>query len=200
MSYENPLHPPVPVNKFSPFTSINASLLTPTRQRVPQPQYAPASKWKATICRAPEQRPVTFDIAGYPAGYGVPLRELCTRGPVGMASMIAGASEPVLAHYGLKKIKLRILWPGYPHVDFERTIDIYTPSGPITRVQLASAIAMNYARWVDKTQYEAINPQYAQWRVGGGALGVDRLILISLWNVFDDSWQAEIALDVPARR
>ncbi|KDQ63932.1 hypothetical protein JAAARDRAFT_86951, partial [Jaapia argillacea MUCL 33604] len=138
---------------------------------------------------------VTFDFAGH-RGMGVKIREVASRGVHGVAAMMAGPHDPVLVHTGMRNIKFCITWPGYPHVEWLRTIDIVTPTGPITRSQLAALVSQQYMRFIEKCQHENISgSQFAQWRLGYPNLGVEHLVLMSITNVLDDVWQATITIE-----
>jgi len=124
------------------------------------------------------------------------MRELKVSSPF-IHTNLQGADDPVVLQRGLAKIKLRIIWPGYEHIEWVRTIEVYSSQGPITRLQLGAVIASNFARYIEKTQYEATKS--GKWRVGPAGIEFENLILLSLYNVFDDSWQASVAIDTRDR-
>lgn len=116
-SYINPLHPPIPSGCYSPFSVLaNAQhgnhaprYLSPTQRRVPQPAFAPSSKWRSSMSIPRKiDRPITFDFLGF-SQQGVPMRELSSRGASALGAMIQGAHDPVLANTGLRRIVLVIL-------------------------------------------------------------------------------------------
>ncbi|KAF9463659.1 hypothetical protein BDZ94DRAFT_1163524 [Collybia nuda] len=202
MSYINPLHAPVSAANRSQFSSLGGAVnstptpgqfLSPFRRRLPQAPYTPSSKWRNATGRLNQlHSAISFDYLGY-SKQGVPMRELSTRGTHALASMIHGANDPVLAHTGLVRITLRILWPGYEQVDWARSIEIAT-QGPMTRAQLGAAVAMNFARFVEKTRTEPARS--SEWHLGPSGIRFEHLILVSLSNVFEDVWQADVAVDL----
>ncbi|KAK7033541.1 hypothetical protein VNI00_012765 [Paramarasmius palmivorus] len=196
MSYYNPLHTTIPAHQVSSYSTLGSAVpaSNPSQaRRVPQTAYAPSGKWRASVGRVqPLNRPINFDYIGYPM-QGMPMKELCVRGPYAMAQMMQGANDHVLAHTQLRKITLHIRWPGYEHVEWIRNIEVVTASGPITRAQLAHAVAQNFVRYVEKTQYESTNVM--EWRIGPAGILFEHLVLNSLQNVFEDAWQAETLLE-----
>ncbi|KAG6899690.1 hypothetical protein C0993_007890 [Termitomyces sp. T159_Od127] len=151
MSYVNPLHPPVRAGQQSRFSSINRALEpaldSPTRRRVPQQIYVPNSKGMP----APGRRhaPITFDHPGY-SKQGVQMREFVSRSSSALASTVQGAGDAVLAHTGISRITLRIMWPGYDHLNWENVIELGVPGyGPITRAQLGAVVSQHFARFME---------------------------------------------------
>ncbi|KAJ6549155.1 hypothetical protein B0H10DRAFT_2170008 [Mycena sp. CBHHK59/15] len=181
--YPNPMHTQSSRGSSQAYSISQGSVpqcptfKSPTRRRVPQAPYSPSSKWKVATGRTHQLH-----------SSGVSMRELSLRGT---STPIQGAGDPVFSNTGLQRIVFRILWPGYEHVEWCRGIVVTSPNGaPITRVALGNQIAQNFARFMEgyspqKTQYET--PSVQDWM---------HLFLISLNNVFEDSWQADIALDL----
>ncbi|KAL0577455.1 hypothetical protein V5O48_004524 [Marasmius crinis-equi] len=178
--------------------TLPASRSSPkNRRNVPQTAYAPSSKWKNQTGRVvPLGSLINFDLIGVPHP-GTPLRELCARGPYALQQMMQGANDAVFAHAPSRprKITFHIRWPGYEHVEWVRSIEVVTPSGHITRSELASVVAQNFARYVEKTQFEATTN--IDWRLGPAGIRFDHVVLLSLRNVFEDAWQADVAVDFP---
>ncbi|KAJ7057563.1 hypothetical protein C8F01DRAFT_1086060 [Mycena amicta] len=170
-----------------PFTSA-------TRRRVPPQPYTPTEAWRRQRADPSRILPaISFDYAGQPhPGQGVWMRELRLKST---ATPIQGANDLVLAGTGKQTIVFRIIWPGYGHVDWCRTMHIVSPNGaPITRVALAVQVATSFASFFEKTQYE--QPTSREWMVSPGCVQFKHLFLISLINTFEDVWQADVALDV----
>ncbi|EGO02317.1 hypothetical protein SERLA73DRAFT_104719 [Serpula lacrymans var. lacrymans S7.3] len=214
-NYINPLHPPIPSAAHSSYTALaNACPQTlplqppfgpilPTVRRLPQTPWTPHSKWNATMSRSKPSQPIMFDLFGARSmGLGVPMREMSTRSANAIEQMIVGARDNVAALMagsgGTRKIRFRIMWPGYEHLDFNRTIELCTQNGPITRGQIVSQISSMFARFLERLPSEAPGPHGQEWRTGppGRGISYDRLILVALWNVFEDTWMAEVLVDV----
>ncbi|KAJ7230080.1 hypothetical protein GGX14DRAFT_384038 [Mycena pura] len=159
-----------------------------TRRHVPWQEWKPKQEWQQNAGRArPAHAPVLFDYPGQ-ARQGVSMRELRLKGP---AAPIQGANEPVLAATGLQRIVFRILWPGYGHVEWCRTIPVVAPNGaPITRVALGIQIANNFANFFERSQYEQTT--VVDWMVSPAGVQFKQLYLVSLHNTFDDVWQADV--------
>ncbi|KAG6815962.1 hypothetical protein H0H87_009875 [Tephrocybe sp. NHM501043] len=148
MAYTNPLHPPVHPTAHSQFSTISGALqpqyLSATRQHIPQQPYYSSKPGSGRV-----HAPIAFDHPGY-AKQGVQMRELTMRSIGALASVIQNAGDAVLAHTGLSRITLRIMWPGYEHLDFASTIELNIGGyGPITRAQLGAVISQNFARFID---------------------------------------------------
>ncbi|KAJ3713268.1 hypothetical protein DFJ43DRAFT_1105488 [Lentinula guzmanii] len=203
--YINPLHPSVHAGNISSYSTLGAAnqvplpaapsaFLIPNRRRLPQTPYTPSGKWKSTSGRMqPLHNPIVFDMKGY-SKQGFSMQELYVRGEYALEQMMQGATDQVLAHAPhIRKITVHIRWPGYEYTEWARPIEVVTSRGPITRAALAQIIALNFARFCEKTQME--RPQSPHWRIGHGSITFERLVLVSLWNPFEDAWQADVAVD-----
>jgi hypothetical protein len=124
-------------------------------------------------------------------GQGVPVHELCARSTHALAQMIAGANDVVVAQ---PRLVLCICWPGYSHIDWACPIDLYPNIVPLTRAQLGAAIAQNISQFVGKAQ--SVATKNAQWQLGRGGITFDSLVLVGLFNICDDVWVADVAVDV----
>uniref|UniRef100_A0A0W0F037 Uncharacterized protein n=1 Tax=Moniliophthora roreri TaxID=221103 RepID=A0A0W0F037_MONRR len=195
MSYHNPLHTNVPANQRSTFTTLGEAVNgTPSSNGhsqnwtilVPQGNYTPEEERRCQIGHVDRSR-ITFDHIKN-LGEGVPLRELSFRGSA--TEQMKGANDQVLAHTQLSRITLHIRWPGY--VKRIRNIDILTPTGPITRRQLALAITQHFARFVERAQYE--DTTSPEWRLGRPGITFNDIVLHSLYKVLDNAWQAEVSV------
>ncbi|KAG2073354.1 hypothetical protein BDR04DRAFT_1010753 [Suillus decipiens] len=204
MSYMNPLHPPVPSNSHSSYTALAGACSTyqppftqampPTYKRLPQ---APLSK-VPTSRRSPPCPTITFDLYGAPSrGLGVPMCELLARSGGALERMLVSANDGVGAQMsgslGFRTINLKILWPGYEHLDRSYPLEIHTPAGPLTRGQLAVQVARAFARFIEVCYPPAHHG--ASWRFGNGGIGFNRLMLSAVWNIYDDVWLAEVIID-----
>jgi len=125
--------------------------------------------------------------------------ELLTRSGSALERMIVGASDGVGAQMseslGFCRVNLKIMWPGYEHLDRTHPLDLYTPAGPLTRGQLAIHVAHAFARFMDELQGHPPAQHGAGWRFDNGGISYNRLILSALWNVCDDIWLAEVIVD-----
>ena len=73
-------------------------------------------------------------------------------------------------------------------------MDMTFNGAPICRAQLGAAIADNFQNFIDKAFKESTrDPQY---RVGPDGISFSKLVLISLVNVCDGVWMADIAVDM----
>lgn len=114
MAYHNPLHSQVGnVSSYSALTGAvsggSHTFASPFRRWLPQPDYSPASKWRAATATDNRHLPaVFFDFIGH-SKQGVNMREISVRGAAGLGQMLIGANDPVLASTGLQRITLRIM-------------------------------------------------------------------------------------------
>ncbi|KAJ7614488.1 hypothetical protein FB45DRAFT_758654 [Roridomyces roridus] len=158
-----------------------------TRHRMPTVEYKP-TKWAASMAgNARQKRVLPFDLPGQ-SNQGVSMRDLSNRGP---NAPIAGAGDQIFAPLGVQKISLRIIWPGYQHVEWNRSIDVSS----ITRAGLAYQVASNFARFFEKSAYET--PSSAtHYLISPAGVRFEHLYLVSLTNTIDNVWQADVALDL----
>ncbi|KAF8869612.1 hypothetical protein CPB85DRAFT_1424446 [Mucidula mucida] len=192
MSYSNPLHPAsVPSSSQVYSLSAPAKFALPNRRRVPQRAFAPK--------HGPSQNPqptIYYDYPGF-QHQGVPMQAFGASEPA-----IAGAKDAVFTKPGVTRITFHILasshflWPGYPQVEWYRSVEVTTRTGPLTRAQLGYVVVGNYMRFIEKTQYESINAAERHWKVGADGIRLENLVILSVWNTYENSWQAEIAVDL----
>ncbi|KAF8060682.1 hypothetical protein FPV67DRAFT_1423342 [Lyophyllum atratum] len=204
MSYDNPLHPALPAAQRSRYSSLGNAISGPgTSQflsscvrRVPQVPWTPSCKWKLATGRTTQvHNAITFDYLGY-SKQGVHMRELSSRSLHALGTMINGAYDQVLAHTGLPRISFRILWPGYEHVEWVRNLNIDTSGRPITRAQLGVVVSQHFSRFVERMYPERAT--CSEWYLGANGIRFEHLILLSFKNVFENVWQADVAVDFGA--
>ncbi|TFK24495.1 hypothetical protein FA15DRAFT_592283 [Coprinopsis marcescibilis] len=196
----NSIHVPVLSSQYSTYSSLSGAVSQPSqgfqspfRRWLPQTAYVPASKWRAATATSNlHLAPVSFDLIGY-AKQGVLMRDLSTRSVPAIGQLLAGATDAVMASTGLKQITLRIMWPGYTHVDWARVIELNAPTGPITRAHLALLIAQNFSRFVELARSQS--PTAGEYIIAPGGIQYEHLVLVGLHNVFEDVWQADVAID-----
>lgn len=201
MPYNNPLHPAVAPEQRSAYTTLGhatscaqetSHFLSPTTRRLPQAPWTPSCKWKLATGRTNVvHSAIPFDFHGY-TRQGVPMHELSSRSSSALVAMIQGGDDQVLAHIGLTRIFLHILWPGYEHVKWVRRIEVNS-HGPITRARLGAVVSQHFARYVEATRPE--QSRCPEWHLGIRGIRFEQLILLSLKNVFGDVWQADVAVD-----
>ncbi|KAG6373902.1 hypothetical protein JVT61DRAFT_6055 [Boletus reticuloceps] len=206
--YLNPLHAPVPSELHSQYTALchaNPPLeppfptsLPPSFKRAPQtPKYLPSSP------RSGSHVPIIFELIGAPSrGLGIPMRELVVRSGGALERMIVDASESVgylmSGPRGIRTVSLRIMWPGYEHLDWSHTLELFPSDGPVTRGELAVQIAFAFSEYVSQMAARTPSAGAANWRLGSrstGGIAFDRMVLIALWNSCDDNWMAEVYVD-----
>ncbi|KAF7362726.1 hypothetical protein MVEN_00621900 [Mycena venus] len=177
--------------RYAASQSHYSTFNSPTRRRLPLEVYNPP-KWRASMAGGTGlHSPVFFDYLGQ-AGQGVSMRDLRLKG---VSTPIQCPNDLVLAHTRLQRIIFRIIWPGYEHVEWCRTITVTSSNGAaITRAALGVQIASSFAHFVEKSQYET--PTSRDWMVAPSCVRFEHLYLISLHNTFEDVWQAEVALDL----
>ncbi|KAF9077555.1 hypothetical protein BDP27DRAFT_1208445 [Rhodocollybia butyracea] len=201
MSYHNSIHPTITLQNASYYSSLGgavrgapqSSFMIPNRKRVPQSIYHPNDKWRAQTGRLTVHPPIAIDFKGY-SRQGMKMSEIYARGSYALSQMMEGADDRVLARTGLKRITLHIRWPGYDsydHCKWIRSIELNTSSGPITRAELAAAVSQNFYRYFDVIASTPV----MDWYLGPKGITFDKLVLVSIINVFEDAWQADVAVD-----
>ncbi|KIK69654.1 hypothetical protein GYMLUDRAFT_151896 [Collybiopsis luxurians FD-317 M1] len=201
--YYNPIHPSIATQSHTQYTSLGGAMqgaslaqstfLAPNRRRVPQSIYQPNNQRRLQAGRAVTFQPsVSIDFKGY-SRQGIKMIELYARGTEALSRMMEGAGDRVLAHAGSNSIMLHIRWPGYEKIEWIRPISLQLSSGPITRAELAAAVSSNFHRYFEKLQFTP--PSFIDWHIGPAGITFDRLVLVSIVNVFEGVWQAEVAVD-----
>ncbi len=99
-------------------------------------------------------------------------------------------------------------WSGYEHLNWSFS----TPASPsMTRIQLGASIAMHFWRFVEVSlrtlmdfifrylilsqKAMASSTTCSQWKIGNGGVEFDKIILVALYSLGGDIWQADIAVD-----
>ncbi|KDR84438.1 hypothetical protein GALMADRAFT_713250 [Galerina marginata CBS 339.88] len=201
MTYSNPLHPPIAGGYASNYTALAPAVSgggargdTAYCKRLPQGVYTPASKWHAATGRTNDvHAPISFNRKGANRRAGVSVVELNGRSIQELSAILEGGDDRVLADTGRQRITFRIMWPGYSQVEWVRSIDIVT-GGPITRAKLAQIVAQNFSRFVET--HRTVPCSTPEFQVGPNAIRSDHLYLVSLNNAFEDSWQAEVVINL----
>ncbi|KXN90324.1 hypothetical protein AN958_04357 [Leucoagaricus sp. SymC.cos] len=185
--YHNPIHMPVFPSQVSDYSSLSGALSPPTQFASPRRCRVPQCAAKAS--GGPVAKPVSFDYIGY-SHQGVSIVDFSARSANALIQMIAGGNDLVLAGTGVQHINLRIMWPGYENLNWSFS----TPaSSSMTRIQLGASIAMHFWRFVEKAMSSPTTAP--RWKVGNGGIEFDKIILVGLYNIGLDVWQADVAVD-----
>ncbi|KAF9034099.1 hypothetical protein BJ165DRAFT_1604685 [Panaeolus papilionaceus] len=200
MAFSNPLHAPISSNQTSGFSTLSGAMpmsatgpANPKCKRLAQQIYYPSSKWHSATKRPAVHPSISFDYKGR-RGSGIPMSDLSARGIPGIVSMMEGGDDKVLAGTGHSRISFRIMWPGYEGgSEWVRSIDIMA-TGPVNRAQLGQIIAQNFARFIEKHRDSPCS--VPESRIAGNNIRFEHLVLVSLYNTFDDSWQADVIVDL----
>ncbi|TFK69367.1 hypothetical protein BDN72DRAFT_959639 [Pluteus cervinus] len=186
--------PPLPAGtEIGPFISQ-------TQHWLPQLAYTPTTTWRATTgrCFPDQSTEIFFDYKGQ-HGQGVKIRDMRDELEPECRFRIEGPDDRVLEHTGLKKVTLRIIWPGYEDtVPWIRPINITPPGGPITRYQLGAVISGNFYRFLEDAM-DAPNPSDPKdnlWSIGSDGIQRKHIILVSLINIYETIWQASVAVEL----
>ncbi|KAF8657413.1 hypothetical protein AX16_002210 [Volvariella volvacea WC 439] len=195
----NPLHLPVHASQYSKYSTLAGAVPTPP----PPPRFtSPNRRWlPQTLYSAGKHHctpggfypTITFDYLGS-QNQGVPMRELIARSANALDSMIGGAYDPVFSQIGVQSITFCILWHGYTHVEWKQTVNV-DEFEPMTRAQLGATISRNFSQFIEKVSQESYTGA-PEWSVGNGRVKFDQLVLVSLSNIADNVWQANVAVDV----
>ncbi|KAK0207121.1 hypothetical protein DFS33DRAFT_1486630 [Desarmillaria ectypa] len=189
--YTNPLHPAIPNTYQSGFSALGPAVtgtsdasLPPNWRRVPQVPFSGQS-----VGPPHSQSPIIFEMRGIQYK-GVSVQNLIGRGPAEVPRMLVGGND-VYFQGGQDRIYIRIRWPGYEHINSFSEIK-FNPRTGITRAVLAEEVGSKINHFYSVAQYAASSN--ALWRVGAQSIRLEQMILLSLWNTHENSWQAEIAI------
>lgn len=169
-------------------------------RKLEQPNYTPPKDWLPITEAHPKdtRRPITFNYRDrqFPLP-GIFMSKMSERGVEDYKAFIKDPDDLVFRCYpGIEKIVFRIMWPGYTRVaDWARVIDVVNP--PMTRVQLAYEISEQFCNFMDVAKdADPEDDTEDTVRVGRGIKFKD-LVLVSLYNLCGNVWQAEVALNIP---
>ncbi|KAJ3573839.1 hypothetical protein NP233_g2171 [Leucocoprinus birnbaumii] len=179
---------PVFPSQVSGYSSLSGALTpapsqftNPRRRRVPQPGVKASG--------SPVSHPISFDYIGY-SRQGVSIVDFSARSANALIQMVSGGDDLPLTNTGVRQINLCIMWPGYEHLNWSFS----TPaSSSMTRVQLGASIAMHVWRFVEKAMTSSTT--CPQWKIGSGGVQFEKIVLVGLYSVGADVWQADIAVD-----
>ncbi|KAH8079410.1 hypothetical protein BXZ70DRAFT_647751 [Cristinia sonorae] len=114
----------------------------------------------------------------------------------------AGTVGDVIVDAGEKVFKdasrayLRILWPGYEHVEFVTSVPLRGVGGRVTRGQLALFIVRTVKQYFTTLQSAHCLPTQKAWTVApAGRWRVEDLVLVALHLVHGNTFQAEFKVD-----
>ncbi|TCD62473.1 hypothetical protein EIP91_006821 [Steccherinum ochraceum] len=145
---------------------------------------------------------ISFDLVGAQRPYGIPVSLLTSNGcKRSVPSMVQNSQDPVFE--GLDRLTFRLIWPGYEHVELSRQIRLSTPTGQITRGQLAEQIIEHlinfFCRLSQETVNQSVNPSTKVWMIGHspGQWSMDNIILLGLYPVHGNTFQADLQLFFP---
>ncbi|KAF7974136.1 hypothetical protein HWV62_13363 [Athelia sp. TMB] len=97
---------------------------------------------------------------------------------------VVGGAE-VIPH----PIILWIKWSGYEHVPWN---GIRVSGGNMTRAEIAQRVVQSFSDFINLAKAVPIDPSYAAFRVGGGGVTLDKLVLVSLACMVGELWVAEV--------
>ncbi|OCB86915.1 hypothetical protein A7U60_g6089 [Sanghuangporus baumii] len=104
--------------------------------------------------------------------------------------VVANAYEPVLRGFG--SIRLYLQWPGYTATAYQATIHC----AQLTKAELARKICDSIAQLLQKCLTQPVSSNYAEWRVGPDAIRVEDVVLVSIFEVGEGTWQAQLELEI----
>ncbi|TCD65708.1 hypothetical protein EIP91_002284 [Steccherinum ochraceum] len=160
--------------------------LPANRVLLPQPTWTPTGFAKVDCAQRSNQH-IAFDMLGAPVGFGCSVMDIAARG--NLSNWIQKADDPL--GLACDKIQIRIVWPGYEHLDFQRGLAI-TPG--MNRGQLALQVAKIVMTYVGKLSMETPNAAGAKWRVCPGNVGIEHVYLASIFCVHANTFQVVLHL------
>jgi len=142
--------------------------------------------------------PVYFDVIGGLAGEGINLYD-CKRTDRGYRykEALINSSNAPLAASRRDQVYINISWPGYINnpVLSEKFRAYELCSRGISRYQIAERIANKYMEFFDCAAETTIDPASMSWRVsrlGGSGITIRDLHLVSLNNIGENVWRANV--------
>ncbi|THH28103.1 hypothetical protein EUX98_g6083 [Antrodiella citrinella] len=91
---------------------------------------------------------------------------------------------------------LRVLWPGYEHVEFVTSIPLKTVTGRINRGQVAQFVVKTMTQYFVRLQTQHCLPTQKVWAVAPvGRWRVEDLVLVALHLVHGNTFQAEFKVN-----
>jgi len=222
--YYSCIHRPVFPSQRSGYSSLSGALSPPpspfqrsSRHRVPQ--------LVAKAAGRPVCQPVFFDYVGsaqqgvFVSDFGSRSTHALAE------MMAGSHDLPLADAPAVKEINLRIKvreelhlrwwvvdrlyrqWPGYEHLDWSSS----TPaSSSMTRVQLGASIALHFRRFVQvggsASAHEGLlmpvlqkamsaTTTCSRWKIGSDGIGFEKIVLVGLYSIGGDVWQADVAID-----
>ncbi|TCD62021.1 hypothetical protein EIP91_007616 [Steccherinum ochraceum] len=181
--------------------SSSAALPSQRLVLVPQKLYVPKTKPKDADTLYPFP-PIPFLIRSAPGkvSSGIPLSTIFAAPSEAAAAahlnqVLVDPSEKVFKD--AYRAYLRILWPGYEHVEFVTSIPLRTSTGRITRAQLVLFVAKTVKQYFASLAAHTPLPTQAQWAVAPrGKYRTEDLVLVALHLAHGNTFQAEFK--VPA--
>ncbi|KAF9020264.1 hypothetical protein BDZ89DRAFT_925044, partial [Hymenopellis radicata] len=79
-------------------------------------------------------------------------------------------------------------WPGYPHVEWYCYVEVNTKMGP--NLSRSRCIF----RLMDCSAENSVRIRERNWKVGADRIRLENLVILSVWNTYENSWQAEITV------
>ncbi|XP_006461583.1 hypothetical protein AGABI2DRAFT_143427 [Agaricus bisporus var. bisporus H97] len=193
--YPSCLHPPLFSSQISSYSSLAGALKTesprtldfnnPRRRRIPQ------YKGGASCGHATLSPPILFDHFGA-LGQGVRVQHFIILSTNALLKEIGGAEDQILTGLKANHILLKMNWQGYECLNWVRSVPV---SQSICRAQLGARIVMVFWEYLQDVQDSRLpNPG---WMKEFGMVNFDQVVLIGLYNIYDNVWQADLALDIP---
>ncbi|KAJ3573837.1 hypothetical protein NP233_g2173 [Leucocoprinus birnbaumii] len=157
----------------------------PRRRRVPQ------YKTQSRPGQEPPHPPILFDYFSA-QGQGVPIHDFIVLSTNALAQDVLGAHDQVLAGLDVRVMTLRIMWQGYERLKWSRSIPV---SSAISRAQLGASVAMQVWSFIEDAR-DICSGARPEWNLGpGSGITFDDIILLGLYNIYDDIWQVDLAVD-----
>jgi len=64
----------------------------------------------------------------------------------------------------------------------------------VSRARLGQLVAQNFSRFIEVNG--SASCKTPEWSLNSGKIRFDQLILLSLVNVFEDAWQADVLIEL----
>lgn len=221
--YYTCIHTPVFPSQLSGYSSLSGALsLSPSQfthpchHRVPQPV--------AKTTGRPIYQPIMFDYIGY-FQQGVLLADFNARSVNALVQMVVGGNDLPLANTCVKEMNLYIMVRMSCNTE-SICLTNHWFSGRVTSIWIGHTVLLRVPQWLafssvpvllctfGNSSKLVILPQWNQsqwhcfqkamssaatctrWKIGNGGVQYEKIILVGLYNIGSDVWQADIAVDL----
>jgi len=108
--------------------------------------------------------------------------------------LLSGGDDPVFQNVQEREIRVRILWPGYSAVSFEKRLRTLQGSTSRTRTSVVIKLAqimLEFSQHLRLTR-EQVEPGQEQWQIGPLGISCSNVFITRLIHRGGSHWQMEL--------